>query len=179
MVSSHWLLAAFKILPVAKTRVGLNRLIKMPLLNHGSQARQKIEQIVYSFYISLFPINPLSHSFADRCWWGYWLRARRTGSCQSVRLAPPGAPSAQQRSSLFVFCGHSGGGTRCLGDCNMTNQPVRDPNWRICVLWEKYKHLPDRQLILDRDPFVVCRGGLFTFSSVQFSCSVVSTLATP
>ena len=104
MVSSHWLLAAFKILPVAKTRVGLNRLIKMPLLNHGSQARQKIEQIVYSFYISLFPINPLSHSFADRCWWGYWLRARRTGSCQSVRLAPPGAPSAQQRRSLFVYC---------------------------------------------------------------------------
>ena len=54
-----------------------------------------------------------------------------------------------------------------------------DPNWRICVLWEKYKHLPDRQLILDRDPFVVCRGGLFTFSSVQFSCSVVSNSLQP
>ena len=108
MVSSHWLLAAFKILPVAKTRVGLNRLIKMPLLNHGSQARQKIEQIVYSFYISLFPINPLSHSFADRCWWGYQLRAQCARSRQSVRLALSTAPSPRlfrvMAGEEFPFC---------------------------------------------------------------------------
>ena len=95
MVSSHWLLAAFKILPVAKTRVGLNRLIKMPLLNHGSQARQKIEQIVYSSHISPFPIKRLSHSFIDGRWRCYRLQAMHTVSHQSVRLAPPTALSTQ------------------------------------------------------------------------------------
>ncbi|KAI4535987.1 hypothetical protein MG293_013379 [Ovis ammon polii] len=46
----------------------------------GDQVRQKFEQIVYSFHTSPFPINPLSHSFADGCWPCYQLRVRRTGS---------------------------------------------------------------------------------------------------
>ena len=44
----------------------------------------------------------------------------------------------------------------------MANHPVQDPNWRICILWKKYKHFLDPQLILGRDLFIVWRGGLFT-----------------
>ena len=101
----------------------------------GSQARQKIEQIVYSSHISPLPINRLSHSSADGGWSCYQLPAPHAGSPQSVRLAPPTAPAPgcflwwrQQRSSLFVLCGRGSEGTRCLGDCGMTNQPIRDPN---------------------------------------------------
>ena len=41
----------------------------------------------------------------------------------------------------------------------MTNQPVRDPNWRIYILWKKYKHILDRQLTMVRDLSIVRRGG--------------------
>ena len=40
------------------------------------------------------------------------------------------------RGCPFFFCGLGNRGTRCLGGCNMTNQSVRDPNRRICVLWK-------------------------------------------
>lgn len=63
----------------------------------------------------------------------------------------------RQRSSLFLLWW-----IRCLGDCDMMNQPVRDPIWRICVLWKKCKHLLDHQLILGWDLFIVWRGGLST-----------------
>lgn len=38
------------------------------------------------------------------------------------------------RGGPFLFCGRGKEGTRCLGGCDMVNQSVRDPNWRICVL---------------------------------------------
>ena len=41
----------------------------------------------------------------------------------------------------------------------MTNQPVLDPNWRICVLWKNYKHILDRQLIMGQDLSIGWRGG--------------------
>ena len=40
------------------------------------------------------------------------------------------------RGGPFLFCGRGSGGTRCLGGCDMTNQSVRDPNRRICILWK-------------------------------------------
>ena len=62
-------------------------------------------------------------------------------ACGSRRGAVPCSGSGGRgRGVPLLLCDRSNGGTRCLGDWNMVNQPVRDLNWRICVLWKIQAH---------------------------------------
>ena len=105
----------------------------------AAKLHKKFEQIVYRSHIAPFPINPLYHSFADRHWRCYQLRARHTGPQQ------PGWP--RHGSWCTAVAAAAVAGAEEFPFSFVVNQSVRDPNWQICILWKKYKHILDRQLM--------------------------------
>ena len=70
---------------------------------------------------------------ADRCWWGYKLQVLCTGPSSQAgpargfrRTAVPNSSNSRGRGVPLLFCDRSNGGTGCLGNCNVVNQPVQD-----------------------------------------------------
>ena len=104
--------------------------------------------------------------------------------CQRCALGPgsQAGPGRSSRHAAFscgggsrgrgvplLLCDRSNGGTRCLGDWNMVNQPVRDLNWRICVLWKIQAH--PRPLVNNGSgPFHCLERRSFHFTNGFVSC---------
>ena len=80
-----------------------------------------------------------------------------------------GGGGGRGRGVPLLLCDQSNGGTRCLGDCNMVNQPIRDLNWRICILWKIQAH--PRPLVNNGSgPFHCLERRSFHFTNGFVSC---------